>query len=144
MNLEQLAHAVEDRLLGLGRRLWRRDPLAGLRQEIDGVGRTLRDRRAALERCRAERDAARRRLEENQPAAALLASEVEQCLARGDRDRAWRRALDLDRRRQQMAEDGRAVPRHDQAAWSLEFTIRQLERRLDRLHERLRTKLART
>jgi hypothetical protein len=144
MNLEQLAHAVEDQLLRLGRRLWRPDPVAALRDDIDRVGRLLGERRAALDRSRAARDAARRRLEENQTEAALLASQVETCLLRGAREQAWHRALDLDRLRQQLAENGRAVPRHDQAAWSLEFNIRQLERQLDRLHEHLRAKLTRT
>ena len=141
MDLERLVHAFEARLLNLGRRLWRPDPLAGLHDRLDRVEADLCDRRARHAVCEAEREAAERRLGDNQTAAALLTCQVESCLRRGSPELAWRQALELDRLRAKIAEDQKALPRHEQAAWSLGFQIRQLEREHARLRDQLRARL---
>ena len=137
MSLEQLVHHVESRLVGLGRRLLRPDPRTQLQEEIDEVLDELRQRRQALARSVQERDAARRRLSDNQTAAVLLPSQIESCVRQGRADQAWKYALELDEARRALAEDRDALPRLDQTCWSLDFLIRQLERRLARLRDKL-------
>src|SRR4051812_29634199 len=100
MTLDQLVNTVESRLAGLGRLLWRPDPREQRRQEAEDLAAELRDRNAALARCRDQLDSLRRRLGENQAAAALLPSQVEACLRRGHGAQAWSQALELDRIRQ--------------------------------------------
>ncbi len=137
MSLEQLVHHVESRLLGLGRLLLRPDPRTQLREEIDELLDELRQRRQALARSVEERDAARRRLSDNQTAAALLPAQIASCVRRGLPDQAWKYALELDGLRRALAEDRDALPRLDQTCWSLAFLVRQLERRLARLRDKL-------
>lgn len=144
MDLEHLVHAFESRLMDIGRRLWRPDPLAALHDGLDRVEAALCDRRAKQAVCEVEREAAERRLGDNQTAAALLTCQVESCLRRGTPELAWRQALELDRLRVKIAEDQTALPRHEQAAWSLGFQVRQLEREHARLREQLRARLGKT
>jgi hypothetical protein len=134
MTLEQLVYDVEARL---GRLLWRPDPLAELEEEAGRVAKELQDRREALARCDAARIAIKRRLLDNQAAAALLPSQIEASVRTGQTPQAWRLALDLDRLRKSIVEDQAALPRQDQACWSLQFKVRQLERRLIELHKKL-------
>ena len=42
-----------------------------------------------------------------------------------------------DNARQALVEDRAALPRHEQACWSLQFKLRQLERKAARLEEQL-------
>ena len=137
MTLEQLVHDVESHLFNLGRQLLRPDPRTQLREELDSVAEQLGARREALARSGEEREAARRRLHDNQTAATLLPGQIQAYLRRGDTEEAWRCALELDRARQAVAEDRAALPRLDQVCWSLQFTVRQLERRLARLREQV-------
>jgi hypothetical protein len=48
-----------------------------------------------------------------------------------------RQALELDRLRREILADQNELSRLDQACWCLEFRLRQLERRFQRLHEAL-------
>ena len=137
MSLEELVHDVESRLADLGRRLLQPGPKTQLQEEIDALTAELNARQTALARCRAERDAAARRMLDNHLATTRLKALIETCLRRGQPDQAWQHAMELDRARQAMAEDRAALPRHDQACWSLEFKARQLQRRLTRLQDQL-------
>jgi hypothetical protein len=136
MTLEQLVHNVESRLLGLGRLFLQPDPRTRWQEEIDELSEELHQRRLALARAVEERDIARRRLSDNQTAAVLLPSQIESCIRQGRADQAWRHALELDEVRQTLAQDRDALPRLDQTCWSLDFLIRQFERRLARLRDR--------
>lgn len=135
MTLEDIVHTVEYRLLGLGRLLWRTDPLAPIYDALDANEVQLGKRRQELALCESERAALAKRLSDRRAAADLLAAQTETSLASGDAESAWRLALDLDRMRQALADDAKQLPRLEQVAWSLGFRIRQLERERSRLQE---------
>jgi phage shock protein A len=137
MTLERLVQQVEERLLKLGRRLLRPDPSDPLRDEIAAADEQLCKQQAALERSKDDLAETRRRLIYNQTAAALLTSRIESCLSSGAAERAWKHALELDKLRQTAATDQALLPKHEQAVWSLEFRLRQLERKLTCLREQL-------
>jgi hypothetical protein len=135
--LEKLVQTVESGLLDVGRRLWQPDPRERLLDEIDRLTLELRDRHQELTRSRNELAGMKRRLRDNPSAAALLHSRIESALRARQGEAAWRGALELDQLRQTMASDRDACPRLEQTCWSLQFLIRQLERRLTRLQEQL-------
>jgi hypothetical protein len=137
MTLEQLVYQVEAHLLNLGRLLWRPDRRAQHLEKAERLREELRDREKALARSRAALTTTQRRLHDHQIAAALLTSRIESCLSQGRPDHAWKHALELDKVRQTLAADRVSLPRLEQTCWSLQFTIRQLERRLARLREEL-------
>jgi hypothetical protein len=137
MSLEEVVHEVESRLADIGRRLLQPGPKTLLQEEIDAVGRELEARRAALARAKDERDATARRILDNHASVRRLTTLVEHHVRRHEHDQGWQYALELDRARQGLAEDRAALPRHEQACWSLQFKIRQLERKLARLEEQL-------
>jgi hypothetical protein len=66
-----------------------------------------------------------------------LHSRIETALRSRQTDQAWRLALELDQLRQTLACDQEASPRLEHRCWSLQFLIRQLERRIARLQEQL-------
>ncbi len=138
MTLEDFVHSVESRLLGLGRLIWRPDPQASVLEELDRNEAQARARRQELASAESEAEALQRRISDRRAAADLLAAEVEAASARGEADRAWRLALDLDRVRQELARDECQIPRLEQLVWSLKFTVRQLERRRTELEARVR------
>jgi chromosome segregation ATPase len=135
--LEQLVHTVESGLLGLGRQLFRPSTREQLQDEIERLTEELRRRHEELDRSRIELAGAKRRLRDNPSAAALLHSRIETALGNRQTDQAWRLALELDQLRNSLACDQEACPRLEQKCWSLQFLLRQLERRLARLQEQL-------
>jgi phage shock protein A len=137
MFLERLVQTFEKRVFALGRQLWRTDPRAQLREEVQHVSTDLQDRRAALDRCRAEIDGLRKRINGNQVAVARLTAQVGAALAGGAADEAWRAALDLDRAHQELADDQGRLPQREKLAAAVELQIRFLTRRLGRLQEQL-------
>jgi hypothetical protein len=137
MTLEQIVHRVEARLVGLGEALLRPNPRQELREAIADLEALVGLRSRALAEAEADRDATRQRLEENEAAAALLPSQIESSARRGKQSQALRQALELERLRQTVAEDHKALPRLEQTCWSLAFNLRQLERQLARLRDQL-------
>ncbi|HZY83594.1 MAG TPA: hypothetical protein VFE78_02075 [Gemmataceae bacterium] len=137
MSLEELVHDVESRLADIGRRLLQPGPKALVQEEADAVGRELEARRAALARAKAERDATARRILDNHSSVRRLTALTEHHVRRHEHDQGWQYAMELDRARQALSDDRAALPRHEQACWSLQFKIRQLERKLARLEELL-------
>jgi phage shock protein A len=135
--LERLVHTVESNLADLGRRLWQPGPRERLHDEIERLTEEMRERHADLARSRTELAAMKRRLRDNPTAAALLHSRIEAALRNRQSEPAWRWALELDQLRQSLAHDQDACPRLEQMCWSLQFLIRQLERRIARLQEQL-------
>lgn len=140
MKLERWVHDVETHLAHLGHTLWEPDAKLELKDEIALLSAQLADRQAALERARAERDATARRIGDNETAAALLPTQVENSFRRKKTSQALRQALELDRIRRTLAEDKANLPRIEEQCSRLEFFIRLLERRLSRLHQRLRAR----
>jgi hypothetical protein len=135
--LEQLVHSVESGLKDLGRRLMQPNSRERLLGELDGLSAQLRQRCAELTASQRELAGIKRRLRDDPTAAALMHSHIETMLRNGHPAQAWRDALELDQLRQSLAADQAACPRLEQQCWSLHFHVRQLQRRLDRLLQRL-------
>ena len=138
MKLEQWVHDVESGLAQLGRALWDPDAKLELKDEVALLSAHLADREAALERARAEGESTARRISDNEVAAALLPTQVENSVRRKKTSQAFRQALELDRIRKTLAQDQANLPRLEQKCSNLEFFIHLLERRLSRLRQQLR------
>jgi phage shock protein A len=137
MFLERLVQTFEKRMFALGRQLWRTDPRAQLREDVQHISTDLQDRRAALDRCRVEIDGLRKRINGNQAAVVRLTAQVGTALTRGESEEAWRAALDLDRTHQELADDQGRLPKQEKLAATIELQIRFLTRRLARLQDQL-------
>ncbi len=137
MELEEFLQNVETRLVRAGQSIWKPNPKAALRDEADRLSDELGKRHEALAKIKSERGAAERRITENQNTIQVLTSHIEACLSSGHGEPAWQFALQLDRLRQAIATDQATLPRIEQVCWSLQFQIRQMERQLARLHEKL-------
>jgi phage shock protein A len=137
MTLEDFVHTVESRLLGLGRKLLRPDPKSPLYDALDRNQVQIRERQREIAAAEAEQSTLQRRVDDRRAAADLLAAQVETAWAAGQSDRAWRLALDLDRVRQELAEDEKRLPALAQVTWSLGFAVRQLERERARLEKKV-------
>jgi chromosome segregation ATPase len=135
--LEQLVHSVESGLAGLGRHLFRPGLRERLQDDIERRTAELQGRHAELSRSRIELAGMKRRLRDNPTTAALLHSRIEKAIRDRQTDQAYRLALELDQLRQTMNTDQETCPRLEQKCWSLQFLIRQLERRLARLQDQL-------
>jgi hypothetical protein len=137
--LEDLVHNVEANLWNLGRVLWPTDPQTQRHEEAQRVAAELRRCQEALRQAGNDRAAAQRRLKGNRDLIERLPALIQRCLRDKQSEDAWRHALALDRARQEIEADEAAVPRLGQVCWSLRFQVRQLERRLGLLRQRLAT-----
>lgn len=136
--LEQLIYSVESGLKDLGHRLLQAaDAREQWLDEMDRLSVQLQQRRAELTIAQRELAGIKRRLRDTPTEAALLHSRIETLLNNGQIDKAWSLALTLDLLRRRLAGDQEACPRLEQHCWSLNFHIRQLQHRLDRLLEQL-------
>lgn len=135
--LEQLIYSVESGLKDLGQRLLQPNAREQLLDEMDRVNVQLQQRRAELTITQRELVGVKRRLRDTPAEAALLLSRIGTLLNDGQVAKAWGLALTLDLLRRGLASDQQACPRLEQRCWSLNFHIRQLQRRLDRLLEQL-------
>jgi chromosome segregation ATPase len=137
MTLEKLVHTVESGLVKLGTILTPSDPRADLEEEVDQAVAELQQQHTAL--VEAERKCAevRARLQEHQARAALLPSEIEVCLRHGRREEGWQYALELDQVREALIRERAELPGLEQRVWSLGFLMRQMERKVARLQNRL-------
>jgi hypothetical protein len=140
MSLEKIVYTVEQGLRDLAGHLTGvAASRAQLEQEDERLGQELEVACRGLRQWQKELEVTRRRLGENQPAAVLLPSRVEECVRRGEGPTAYKMALELDRIRTEIAEDEEKLPRQEQTCWSLQFRVRQLLRQ----REEVRQKLAR-
>ncbi len=135
--LEHLVYSLESRLLQLGQLLWQPDLRSRRQEEADRLTEQLQQRHTLLSRSQAELELIQRRLNSNRTAAVLLTAQIESCVHRRVPLQAYPQVLELDRIRQILAEDEAVLPRLEQRCWSLQFQVRQLERRLARLQEEL-------
>jgi predicted nucleic acid-binding Zn-ribbon protein len=137
MGLERILQNVESGFFRVGQAFLKPSLKEGLRDEADRLSDELRQRHEALDQARAEQTATQRRIAENQNAIQVLTGHIQTCLSCGHGEPAWQFALQLDRLRDAIAADQARLPRLEQVCWSLRFQIRQMERQLARLHEKL-------
>jgi hypothetical protein len=133
MTLEQIVHCLETGLA----RLFRRPEPATARDEAERVAAELEARQQILEGWERDLAALRQRLADRRLAEARLTAAVESCLRDQRPHLAWKNALELERLRQEVADDQARLPRLEQTCWSLRFQLRQMARQLERLQQRL-------
>jgi uncharacterized protein YigA (DUF484 family) len=137
MQVQEIVHRVGAKVLGVGRAMIEADPASDLREEVELV-RGQRDREDdRLATLRGQMALLLQRVKDNEEAAARLPAEVESSMRRGKSAQAMRQALELDRIRREMDDDRTELSRLEHAAWCLEFRLRQLDRRLERMSEGL-------
>jgi hypothetical protein len=137
MKLEEVLQRVETRLLGLGSRLLQAGEKADLQEELELAQAEVRSRKAEQARIASQRDEMRARIGSRKEQIAQLVEAVESSFRRGLSSQALREALELERLRRELGEDEAALPKLEQVIWSLGFSLRQMERRLDRIREQL-------
>jgi hypothetical protein len=116
--LERIVQALEAKLA----RLFGRDETQEATDEL-----TLK--REALAAHQARREEVRRRLADQRRREEALTDQVKACLRVGQTDRAYELALELEKLRQVAEQEKAQLPRLEQVCWSLEFDIRQQERK---------------
>jgi predicted nucleic acid-binding Zn-ribbon protein len=137
MQVHEILDRVGAKMLGVGRVMIQADPASDLREELDHLrGEHARqdDRLATL---RGQVALLLQRLAENEAAASSLPAAVESSFRRNKSAQAMRQALELDRIRRELDADRTELKRVEHAVWCLEFRLRQLSRRIERLSEGL-------
>lgn len=138
MSLEKIVYTVEQGLRDLAEQLTGNAGVrAQLEQEEQRLGQELETLCRGLRQWQKELTTTQRRLGENQPAAGLLPSRIQECVTQGDGPQAYKMALELDRIRREIAEDEEKQPRQEQTCWSLQFRVRQLLRRREEVRQKL-------
>jgi hypothetical protein len=135
MKLEAVIHRVETRLLNLGKTLLQAGEKADLQEDLELAQAELTGRKVELTQTEARRDELRARIQARKETAALLPEQIENSFCRGKRSQALRQALELEHLRRDLASDEAQLPKVEQTIWSLNFQIRQMERRLTCLRE---------
>jgi hypothetical protein len=137
MTLDQFVMTVEERLVGLGKRLWRENSSTQIREQAEELSEALQDRIAARERCREELAEARKRLSTDEAQAALLVSRIETYVHVGDQPNAWQHALQLDHVRESLRQDRARREDLERQHRALSAHVERLERSLANLQEKL-------
>jgi predicted nucleic acid-binding Zn-ribbon protein len=137
MKVEELIYNVESRLFRLGRTLLQADEKSDLREELDLAGAELIAREAALAKAEGRRNALRQRVQDLQKQVEQMPAQVESSYRRGKKSQALRQAMELESLRRDLAAATAELPRVEQTVWSLGFTLRQMRRRLERIHEQI-------
>jgi hypothetical protein len=133
-----MVRRLEARFCSIGKRLVPGPIRAWWTDEVGRLDAALGQHHARVLHHRDSVRQARARLAENQVREAILASQVETYIHTGEQARAYQLALDLDRVRNQLAED-RARLSCDEKAWKMHRErIAELERRLAEVRRQLR------
>ena len=112
--------------------LWAADPIAQMQYEYDAAVAQLRDGREGLEQHRALVERVDRQVNAAERQLALLDAKVKAYLAAGDRESAARFALDLQRTRQELAENKSQLELHESA---YENNVSQIKHAVQKLSE---------
>jgi hypothetical protein len=135
MHVQEIIDRVGAKVLGVGKAILQADPASEAAEEIEHLrGEQARqdDRLATL---RGQVAVVMQRLAENESAAARLHDEVASSVSRNKPAQAMRQALELDGLRREIDSDRGALKRLEHAVWCLEFRLRQLVRRMERMRE---------
>jgi predicted nucleic acid-binding Zn-ribbon protein len=137
MELDKILQNLESRLVRVGHALWNPDLKEHLREAEESLADEVRERHKALDQAQADRSALQRRITANQNAIDVLTGHIQACLTYGHGDQAWQFALQLDALRQELSRNQAHLPKIEQICWSVQFQVRQLERRLVRLQQQM-------
>ena len=115
MILGKLWRTIQAQLNKLADFFWSADPIAAMQQEYDLVVAQLREGRVGLAEYRAFVERVSRQVARNEANVRRLEATVKTCLKEGDRESAGRFVLELQRARQELAENQIQLRMHEQA-----------------------------
>jgi len=139
MFLEQWIERVEGKVLELGRGLWQGPPKTDLEAQIHTLEEERRCNEAARAELEQQAEQLRGQLSNWRDRIDPLVHKVAAFVRAGNEAAAWPDVLELDELRRQQTEAKPRLPRLEQAAWSLQFRNRQIERQLEDLRRELET-----
>jgi len=115
MILGKLWRTIQAQLNKLADFFWSADPIAAMQQEYDRAVAQLREGRVGLAEFRAFVERVGRQVARNEANVRRLEATVKTCLKEGDRESAGRFVLELQRARQELAENQGQLRMHEQA-----------------------------
>ena len=115
MILGKLWHAIMAQINKIANVFWTADPIAQMQYEYDMAVAQLKEGRQGLEQYRALVERVTRQVETDKQHAAKLEAKVKAYLAAGDRESAGSFALEMQRAKQQLAENEGQLALHEQA-----------------------------
>ncbi len=139
MILGRLWRTIQAQLHKLADFFWSADPIAVMQQEYDRAVAELREGREGLAEYRAFVERVGRQVARNEANVGRLEATVKTCLKQGDRESAGRFVLQLQRGRQELAENQAQLKMHEQA---YENNLLKIKHAGSKLSE-IRTKIAR-
>lgn len=135
MSVQDVIGKVGAKVLGVGKSLLQADAAADLAEELElllGERDQLDDQLATL---RGQAALLGQRVADHEPLDSSLPAEIASSLRRDKQSQALRLALELERVRRAIDDDRAEMKRIEETVWCLEFRLRQLDRRVERLRE---------
>jgi phage shock protein A len=115
MILDSLWRVIRSQLNKLANFFWEADPIAVMQAEYDHSVAQLREGRLGLEQYRSFVERVGRQVARNEAQVRRLEAMVKTCLKEADRERAGSFALELQRARKELQENGAQLCLHEQA-----------------------------
>lgn len=140
MSLENFFYRVEERVLDAGRYLLNQRPRDRAGEAAAGLAAELEDQAERLAKALTQLEVTRKAKAEHEARVTFLKSQIEALVKIRKTDAAYALAMEMDEVRQALADCQTRLPKQEQLCWSLEFKLRQMERRLDRVRQQQRAK----
>lgn len=135
MLVHEILDRVGARVLGVGRAILQANPASDRAEQLEHLRAEFARQDDRLATLRGHVSLLLQRVEDNEAAAAPLVAAVESSLRRDKPAQALRQALELDALRREIDADRAALQRVEHAVWCLDFRLRQLSRRIERMSE---------
>ncbi len=133
MFLESLLQRVENSFFELGKNWLKPSPQTQLRQRLDQLRAEKDEGERAQREAEQQAQQLRHQIASQQPQIERLIAQIALCVRNGTEANAWPLVLQLEEVRAACTAAQERLPRLEQAAWSHQFQVRQLERELTRL-----------
>jgi uncharacterized coiled-coil DUF342 family protein len=138
MTIDQILDTFEEQIYGLGRTLfWPDDPATQMHEQIEQLSQDLQQRNVRFAENQQAIRELKDRLAKTEMQAALHASRVETYVHVNDQGNAWQHALELDQLRYNIEQDRNRLAHLETARRRQHEHIRQLERSLAKLQEKV-------
>src|SRR3954470_16383882 len=111
----KLWHTLMAQINKIANIFWTADPIAQMQYEYDTAVAQLKEGREGLEQYRALVERVTRQVDGNKQQVSMLEAKVKAYLAAGDRETAGKFVLELNKAKQQMAENEGQLKMHEEA-----------------------------
>jgi phage shock protein A len=137
MILGKLWRTIQAQLHKLAGFFWAPDPIAAMQYEYDRAVAQLREGRLGLAEYRAFVERVGRQVARNTATVNRLEATVKTCLQQGDREMAGRYVLELNRAREELAENQAQLQLHEQAYENNLLKIKHAGGNLARIRDKI-------